>query len=653
MYTNVSTEYISAVESESRTFRARFIFEDFTITADDIGTINFLGGGNEEKKLVIGNAVSQSLDCELFGIFEELQDKEFRFETGLKLESGEYEYIPMGVFTVTKATTKQDITTFTAYDRMAKADKRYETKLLYPQTVENVINDICKSLDVEFAGGVDLMDYTMATPPPKTQTYREMIGFIASFYGKSAVFDREGRLTFQWFTDSNSDFQISERRIEVPEKSEGHYKAEYLSVMLADEEYLNAGDEEGEQGIEIENPYMTTGKIETAWAGVQGFEYDVYKIKLMLYDPRLDPFDCVYYNGLKIPCMKLSYNYDGGMWGTVQSMIAQAKEYESPADREAEKIKQKIADSSRVITATNGSDVVIGMIERTICKGVMSVGRNSTPFLIFTAQCNITESKTVDFRIKANGTVIMTYSQIMQVGGNIATFVYPILGLQAGTFSIEVCSFVADVNNCGVIPMFSGRMVLTGHGLNAQEGWNGVIACGAVFGKINITDESEAISVKPLTSSPNYAIIIPDISSFTATMNKINIADESEAFIIKGMGASVGFGEYPYFVSALRTENTIVFTFKGHLTNDDTVEGSLPAFSVTAIVGGVLTTLLPISASIETYNNGENLTDLTLQFPDLSGASSIRVRYDEATGGLHTGDKANGHKVPTFDVDIE
>jgi hypothetical protein len=347
--------------------------------------------------------------------------------------------------------------------------------------------------------------------------------------------------------------------------------------------------------------------------------------------------------------MRLEFSFDGGLWGRIQSKIATEKEYESPSERKQQAISQKITDSTIVIPSTNGSDVVIGQ-ERTITRGILSVGKNSNPYLIFTAQCNITEANTVDFRIKNNGTVIMTYSQKMEVGQNVITFMYPVLGLPAGTFALEVCSFVDGVNNCGIIPMFNARQIITGQGLNSQAGWNGVIAVGAVFGKTRITGIDTDVFVKSFDTNKDFEMIEPNISTIFANFSKTKIKGLDTDVLIKGFSSKVGVGQYPYLISATYDENGLHLVFDGTIIDDSTIDDSLVAFEVIETVDGVPVKKEISRPTVVHFNDGTDKTELLFE---LSASLPLTVKYDKNFGKMHTGTLNNGHLVPSFNATIK
>jgi hypothetical protein len=392
---------------------------------------------------------------------------------------------------------------------------------------------------------------------------------------------------------------------------------------------------------------MTTGKIDYLWEQIKGFEYDALKIDVILADPRIDPFDIVEYKGYIIPCMHLEFSFDGGLWGRIQSKIATEKEYESPSERKQQAVKNQIKDSNAVITATNGSDVNLGTLEKRITSTNISVVRDSSPYLMFTAQIYADNEADAEFRIKANASTIMTYYQHIIAGKSVITFVYPILGLDAGTVQVDVWC-IADVQ-CGVLPMLTAKQVIAGQGLTRTEGWNGIISVSNAFKKISVETENSVVEILPFESDKDVGLMIPSKATISTEIPLISVVSGESTITIKGVNANMSIGEYPYLMTAKTNgTNEIVLRVKGHLTNDSTVSDSKGAF----IVGEYPNIYAVNSVSISTGSDESgNYTDIILSTDDFASQSTLTVAYNSTIGMLHV-DGADGHSVPNFEIQI-
>lgn len=149
-------------------------------------------------------------------------------------------YIPCGYFTPDEQPRTRTIITLSALDRMMRFDTVTPTltpwtnesgtvmttetgeiiyfcaELVTPCTLADLIDQVCVICDVEL--GTDISAFpnatTMIDQIPITQediTYRSLIQWAAGMMGTNAFIDWEGKLRFQWFTDTGYNSTTSRR----------------------------------------------------------------------------------------------------------------------------------------------------------------------------------------------------------------------------------------------------------------------------------------------------------------------------------------------------------------------------------------------------------------------------------------------------------
>lgn len=104
------------------------------------------------------------------------------------------ERIQEGIFTVIDSVAPGDIIEFSAYDNMYKADKAFESGLIYPNTCQLLLNEICSICDIPYNLGVFQNSNFVIKNKPTGYTARELIGSIAEIAGGNALITPTGVL---------------------------------------------------------------------------------------------------------------------------------------------------------------------------------------------------------------------------------------------------------------------------------------------------------------------------------------------------------------------------------------------------------------------------------------------------------------------------
>jgi len=117
-------------------------------------------------------------------------------------EDGRLEWKKKGVYTVDSASRKESSVTLECLDDMAKFDRPYyESGLIYPATLLQIVKDACQACGVTFDGvAFDNSSYIVQVRPAEDAlTFRAMISYAAQLAGCYARCDENGRLGFRWY----------------------------------------------------------------------------------------------------------------------------------------------------------------------------------------------------------------------------------------------------------------------------------------------------------------------------------------------------------------------------------------------------------------------------------------------------------------------
>ena len=351
MYNNVSDAYKATIRSPSRTFRGRLKINDKWVYAN-FKKLSYETSSSSEEYLQLGSAVSAKIELTIKKIGELFENTEIPIEIGLKLPTGKYEYVPVGLFTAEHPTSDQATTTFTAYDRMMRTTGVYVSELSYPASALSVMNEISAGCGVPAdVSGID--SSIMIDTKPVGYTYREMIVYIASMAGGFACVDRTGTIVIKWYSDV--DYKLDVTRIMSFEKDESNYNLEKLSCNVDNSTTLTSGG--GILGVTFDNPFMTQDRLDNIFKKLSGFSYRGASVKT-LGDVRLDPWDMITVEDgedtYKVPVMNIQQEYDGGLAMTITSygktQTEQEVDFKGPTTQQNKRIYSDLILVKELIT---------------------------------------------------------------------------------------------------------------------------------------------------------------------------------------------------------------------------------------------------------------------------------------------------------------
>lgn len=179
----------------------------FNITDKDIiGAVTVDWSSVTGSKLDLGSACMSELSFTLENTNGALDDKVFEgaqlyvttsFSTGSTTET-----VPIGYYTVDSPPRKLRSIKITAYDRMAKFNRAYDTELAYPATLYQIVADACTKCGVSQKLPTNTLHRGVSIPKrPEADnlTYRQVLVWAAELMGVSLYIDYDGKLTGGWY----------------------------------------------------------------------------------------------------------------------------------------------------------------------------------------------------------------------------------------------------------------------------------------------------------------------------------------------------------------------------------------------------------------------------------------------------------------------
>ena len=302
---------------------------------------------NGEERFNLDNFVSKEVEIKIHEI--DLQDIVEPVEISIgTLVDEEYEYVPIGIFNLSEAPTKDDkVTTIKLRDNSVKFDIPYnaetiinnqyvittdETYLpaknyysysnevyilliegtdydigneitgnIYEEkgsvTMKKLLQDICDTCGVTLATTSFINQYTEISVWDNSITARQYVMYIAEKAASIATINRNGELLLVPINNELTTFELDSYLIESFTE---HDKFVISRVVYEDAirkfEYGEILDE-GENTtlyISASNPYITdTTQIENIYNSIDGFSIYGMKISKILGNPALDPYDLI------------------------------------------------------------------------------------------------------------------------------------------------------------------------------------------------------------------------------------------------------------------------------------------------------------------------------------------------------------------------
>lgn len=218
--------------------------------------------GTKSGGIQVGNAFCGKLTLLLLDGVEIHQSDRIIMRVGFyKADGSRSEEISLGWYYVDTIKKANGIYTVTAYDKMLRAHKNYNSKLTYPAKMSAVLLELCDLLDVNLASDFAIpYDGTISEKPTKGTdsdgntiyyTRREMLSYLASAMGGNFFFDAGGHLQLTRFATVEDSFAAA-NSIEA-DISDDSYSVNGIVWTLGGVTY-SRNDEDTNGIMEFENP---------------------------------------------------------------------------------------------------------------------------------------------------------------------------------------------------------------------------------------------------------------------------------------------------------------------------------------------------------------------------------------------------------------
>lgn len=538
---NVSNDYKIAIEKLSRETKVsgKMVLKDGTeipINDKDImlGTLNIdnscVNGQDFELGSVYLGQLKMSLNTEIdrYKIYGAV----IILSYFLKLQNGNYEEVPLGIYTIEDAVRSGKYISITAYDNMNKFDKNFVTTT--NGSAYDLLSFCCDMCGMEMSQTQTDIDNLSAKYEDGTavifrisdnnefSTFRDLISDVAMTLGGFATIDRSGKLVIKRF--SKNEIELNEKHRKNTNISD--YKVIYSGVQITvDDKTYKSGTDENKI-LYLNSSLWDTGTDDVKQSiadnilnAIKGIDYTPTVIDFD-GDPSFDLGDRINYTGGTIDTdihsyiMTSNWTYRNSQKVTAVGSNPVLSSAKTKTDKQIEKTDSTVKQNELKIS-TFQSSTVFNIDENN--QLIVQIGINATTgAMIFQGQCIINVSKPGTFEItyELNGdTILFRPRQIAPYSGYyLINLYYPITTLSAD-FTNNWNVYLKSIDGgTGVIDTASIVANLIGSNLGAGKSpFTGIIDLNEKFTmtriagieKIKFKDDINVETLKPTGSSIN------------------------------------------------------------------------------------------------------------------------------------------------------
>lgn len=219
---NVSAAFMRALSADKRDWNNRAVITLADNTVLNLDNEDIWDDGvsiedavSRDNVFDVGAAIINQAKLVINNIYDTYSTYDFTgakvvLYTGLSdLDDGSTEEIKLGTYTVDEAQYNGSIITLTCLDNMYKFDEAYDTSLIYPATLGEIVRDCCTNCGVTMDNAslqFPHYDYVVdAKPSGESTTYRQVISWAAQIAGCFARCNANGYLTIKWYDTAALD----------------------------------------------------------------------------------------------------------------------------------------------------------------------------------------------------------------------------------------------------------------------------------------------------------------------------------------------------------------------------------------------------------------------------------------------------------------
>ena len=447
--------------------------------------------------------------------------KQLTLEFGLQLADESWEYMPMGVFTISDATIDATGTTVTAYDAMSKFDENLADWYTTSGSIYTIIQGICNKFSVPFRMSQAQVE---ALPngtkpiglykPNDCQTYRDIIFWISQVVGGWAEIDREGYFVLRTYPRSGTpDVNLTASDL-VTGAQFSSWITDFGSVVFENEDQTTSLY--GSSGVGLcyqagMNPFLIYGGGSQTVMRTEilntltHIKYQPFNVSMMCA-PVFDLGDVIYFAGdiagsesAKGIVNSISYGYKNGF--TISGVGSNPNLQSSMDESEKAAAESRRSASDKELeyyTYSNGTALTIGSEPVKVCDILFSADKATTVEMWHEFQIETNPDEGESLQLEAiyymdlrelDRKPVETYEDAAK---HLLDLHYMSRVYDEGSHTWQV--YLVATNGTATMRKDDGLSVLKGQGIAKQDKWNGVIVLDDTVSSFSIISLIAALS---------------------------------------------------------------------------------------------------------------------------------------------------------------
>jgi hypothetical protein len=339
----ISQAFIDEIRSDSPNVITKLMLNGSEI-ACDIMNLQVTKGSCGSTELSIGNVIADMLTASVKNLEDSVKGEDIECYIGA-WTGEDYEFISLGVFTVTEAKKTRYTTEITAYSGVVGKTAKYYVGDNSNPSIAELGQNIATILgcDITFDPAIDTTQIVMASV--LESTLYQCLQAVAICSGGYVINDNAGNIVVKKFNatptlDVDTGMmlnlpQVDEAPVEVSSvRVNGEYPYSGQIGFLADEQNRNIADEQDRlfygfdttdnADVEFDCDYMTNEVFNANIVDIIGYTYWHATVGLTLGDPRLEGCDVLAVTDVdgtiyNVPCHQITHSYSGGFKSDIQS----------------------------------------------------------------------------------------------------------------------------------------------------------------------------------------------------------------------------------------------------------------------------------------------------------------------------------------------
>lgn len=313
MYLSDSTLH-SAIDGISRTLGIYVEVEGAEYAPASIIRLEWENECIEGSNFTIGGTLSNRIELEIYHDSRISVGDQIKPSVEIEVE-GIMKRVPLGIFYVDDVVVNKEITTLTAYDAMISLNKEYIPSANH-KTLKALASDVCQQAGIMMKGTVESISIKGSL---SGYSYRETLGFIASFHAGNMVVDRDGQFKIKTYDRVNRT---------IP--NHAYFSFDQKDTYRVSGVMCNFGDvgvgrgDDTAQCVTFENPYVTDAHMDAIYLKLKDLTFVAGTLKYR-GDMNLDAgdlFTLTDANGQDhlLLCGQNQLTFTGGLTGTLISI---------------------------------------------------------------------------------------------------------------------------------------------------------------------------------------------------------------------------------------------------------------------------------------------------------------------------------------------